>query len=168
MPNLESDRERRLADLIDVYESLMHRLAAAHAPVFAEVDLTMAQAKALYVVFALGRPRMSDVAGRLGVSMSTASEVVDRLVDLDLVARQTDAADRRHVILAATPRAATAIERFRELGVAQLRELLARVEDDELEVVRRAFGILDRAARPESADDSGIDPVTTIMPRSHS
>jgi DNA-binding MarR family transcriptional regulator len=168
MSNHVSDRDRRIADLIDAYEQLMHRLAVAHAPVFAEVDLTMGQAKALYVVFALGRPRMSDVAARLGVSMSTASEVVDRLVDLGLVARQADRADRRHVILAATERAALVIERFRELGVAQLRELLARVTDDELEIVQRAIGILDRVARSESADERPIDPATNSMPGGHS
>jgi DNA-binding MarR family transcriptional regulator len=158
MSNELTDRARVVAELIETYEQLMHRLAGAHAPVFAEVDLTMAQAKALYIVVALERPRMSDVAARLGVALPTASGVVDRLVDLDLVTRHADPADRRHVILAATPRAADVLERFRELGVAQLRDLLALVTDDELEVVRRAIEILDRAAGASDAHDPSARP----------
>jgi len=168
MSNELTDRGRLVAELIETYEQLMHRLAGAHAPVFAEVDLTMAQAKALYIVAALGRPRMSDVAARLGVALPTASGVVDRLVDLELVIRHADAADRRHVILAATPRAAEVLERFRELSVAQLRDLLALVTDDELEVVRRAIGILDRAARASDPHDPAADPATNPMPGSPS
>jgi DNA-binding MarR family transcriptional regulator len=168
MANELTDRGRIVAELIDTYEQLMHRLAGAHAPVFAEVDLTMAQAKALYIVVALERPRMSDVAARLGVALPTASGVVDRLVDLDLVTRHADAADRRHVIIAATARATEVLERFRELGVAQLRDLLALVTDDELEVVRRAIGILDRAARASDPHDPIPHPVDQHMPGSPS
>ena len=47
MSNELTDRAGVVAELIETYEQLMHRLAGAHAPVFAEVDLTMAQAKAL-------------------------------------------------------------------------------------------------------------------------
>jgi DNA-binding MarR family transcriptional regulator len=168
MSNERPDRARQVAHVIAAYEQLMHRLAVAHAPVFAEVDLTMAQSKALYVVFALGRPRMSDVAARLRVSMSTASEVVDRLVALELIVRETDDADRRHVILVATPRAAEVIERFRELGVAQLQDLLERVSPDELEVVRRSIEILDRVARDTPDQDpvgsAELDPVDQSRP----
>jgi DNA-binding MarR family transcriptional regulator len=164
MSNEPADRDRTIADVIETYEQLMHRLSGAHAPVFAEVDLTMAQAKALYIVFAIGRPRMTDVAARLGVSMPTASGVVDRLVDLGLLARHADPADRRHVILVATARAAQVLEQFRELGVAQLRDLLGLVTDDELEVVRRAIGILDRAARVYDTDDPPALPAVQPTP----
>jgi DNA-binding MarR family transcriptional regulator len=173
MPNKQSRRDRKVSELIDAYESLMRRLAGVHAPVFAEVDLTMSQAKALYAVFAADRPRMSDLAHALGISLSAASEVVDRLVDLGLVDRAADPADRRHVILTTTPRAALVIERFRELGVAQLRRLLDRVEDRELEVVGRAIDILDRAAgaavsEPNEAGSPPVDSATTHAPGSHS
>lgn len=168
MPNKTAARDRRIAELIEAYESLMHQLAGVHAPVFAEVDLTMSQAKALYTVFAADRPRMSDLAHRLGISMSATTEVVDRLVDLGLLHREADPADRRHVILAATPRAAAVIERFRELGVAQLRDLLARVTDDELEIVRRSIDILDRAAGAGGAGDPSDLPATPATRGSHS
>jgi DNA-binding MarR family transcriptional regulator len=102
------------------------------------------------------------------VALPTASGVVDRLVDLDLVTRHADAADRRHVILAATPRAAEVLEQFRELGVAQLRELLALVTDDELEVVHRAIGILDRAARAHDPHEPVAEPAAHTSPGSPS
>ena len=62
----------------------MHRLVGDHATEFAEVGVTMAQAKVLYVVMAAGQLRMTELAGRLGIGTSSASEIVERLVELDL------------------------------------------------------------------------------------
>ena len=59
-PNIPVNTNRRpTADAIEAvvegYERLMQRLLASHAPEFAEVDITMTQAKVLYVVMAAGR-----------------------------------------------------------------------------------------------------------------
>ena len=67
----------------------MQRLIGGHASEFAEVDVTMSQAKALYVVMAAGQLRLSELAGRLGIGTSSASEIVERLVELDLLDRRT-------------------------------------------------------------------------------
>ncbi len=52
---------------------MMHRLIASHATEFAEVGITMTQAKLLYVVMAAGRLRMSELAARLGIGSSSAT-----------------------------------------------------------------------------------------------
>ena len=128
----------------------MHRLIEGHAPEFTEVGVTMAQAKVLYVVAAAGELRMSELASRLGVGMSAASEQVDRLVDLGFLTRRSDAADRRQVVVTTTPAAVELLERFRELNQRQLRELLERLDADELAVVDRSIEIfadaMDRTA----------------------
>ena len=81
----------------------MQRLISDHAPEFTEVDVTMAQAKVLYVVLAAGHLRMSELASRLGIGASSASEIVERLVELGLLDRAEDADDRRQVVITATP-----------------------------------------------------------------
>ena len=63
----------------------MRRLAELHAPEFLEIAVTMAQAKVLYLVGAAGEMHMSELVARLGVSLSTASGLVDRLVDHGLL-----------------------------------------------------------------------------------
>jgi DNA-binding MarR family transcriptional regulator len=123
----------------------MHRLIEGHAPEFTEVGITMAQAKVLYVVMAAGGLRMSELAARLGVGSSSASGLADRLVELGLLRRRDDPDDRRQVVVTTTPEAVSLLERFRELNQRQLRELLGRLDPDELATVDRSLDILGRA-----------------------
>ena len=75
---------------------------ATHAPELNLFELTMSQTKALYLVVAAGQLRMSELAGRLGVTSSTATGVVDGLVGHGLLVRHEDPADRRQVVVTAT------------------------------------------------------------------
>ena len=124
----------------------MQRLADSHAPEFLEIDITMPQAKLLYLLGASGDLHMSALVARLGVSLSTVSGLVDRVVDHGLATRREDPADRRQVVVALTPRGAEFIDRFRELNARQMRELLAVVDDAELACVRDALAALAHAA----------------------
>jgi DNA-binding MarR family transcriptional regulator len=142
----DRDRDGRTAAIVAGYERLMHRLAERHAPDFLDIAVTMPQAKVLYVVGAAGRLHMSELAARLGVSLSTVSGLVDRLVDQGLLDRWDDPADRRQVLVSLTSTGTGFIDRFRELNARQLRELLGVLNDEELADVERALGHLDRAA----------------------
>jgi DNA-binding MarR family transcriptional regulator len=143
---------------------MMQRLLGDHAPEFTEVGVTMAQAKVLYVVLAAGRLRMSELAGRLGIGPSSASEIVERLVELGFLGRVDDPDDRRQVVVTVTPDGAALLERFRELNQRQLREMLGRLDADELTVVAESLDIFHRAIdRAGSADTT----VTTDQQGEH-
>lgn len=124
---------------------------SVHAAELVATDLTMAQAKLLYLVVAREALSLSEIAALLGVSVSTASGAVDRLVELGLLSREAVPTNRRQVTVAATPDGVAAIERFHELGTAQLRDFLAAVSDADLAVVERALDIL-TAAVPAPAE----------------
>lgn len=109
------------------------------------MPITMGQAKILYVVLAAGELRMSEVAASLGIGSSSASESVDRLVDLGLLRRRDEPGDRRQVVVATTPAGEALLERFRELNERELRELLGRLDADELEVIARSIEVYGRA-----------------------
>lgn len=150
IPNISSDTNRRPAPaaidaVVEHYDALMHRLIEGHAPGFTEVGITMAQAKVLYVVTAAGDVRMSELAGRLGVGSSSASELVDRMVEHGLLQRRDGPADRRQVVVSTTPEGVALLERFRELNQRQLRALLGTLDSDELDVVDRSIDVLYRA-----------------------
>jgi DNA-binding MarR family transcriptional regulator len=132
-------------DALDAFEELQHRLMSVHAPDFAALDITMAQAKLLYVVTASGELTMSDIAQRLGVTVSTASGSVDHLVDLGLLHRGDDPSNRRQVRVSITTLGLQSLEQLRELGTAQLRALYDAMTDAELKVVVRATRIMTRA-----------------------
>jgi DNA-binding MarR family transcriptional regulator len=124
----------------------MRRLAGGHATEFLEIDVTMPQAKVLYLVAAAGELRMSDLVGQLGVSLSTVSGLVDRIVDHGLAVRREDATDRRHVVVSLTAAGRTFVDRFHELNAAQVRALLRLLDDDDLNHVARATDALGDAA----------------------
>jgi DNA-binding MarR family transcriptional regulator len=151
-PNHPSTRrDSSVERVIAVYEQLMHRLMATHAPEMNAIDLTMAQAKALYLVYAAGELRMSELAARLGVTSSTATGQADRLVDLGLLERHADPSDRRQVVVRTTAEATASLEHLRELNTHRMRELLSHVPPEDLAVVERAIAVLADAMDTEIA-----------------
>ncbi len=124
----------------------MRRLAELHAPEFLEIAVTMPQAKLLYLLGVSGEMHMSELVVRLGVSLSTVSGLVDRVVDHGLATRREDPVDRRQVVVSLTEQGTAFIDRFRDLNAGQMRALLGVVDDDELVSVRNALDALARAA----------------------
>jgi DNA-binding MarR family transcriptional regulator len=149
-------RAAAVDDAIAGYEALMQRLADNHAPEFLEIAITMPQAKLLYLLGAAGELHMSELVTRLGVSLSTISGLVDRVVDSGLATRREDPVDRRQALVGLTPAGRQFIDRFRELNARQMRELLERLDDAELAQVRSALAALARAAGATSSTPTAI------------
>jgi len=72
--------------------------------------------------------------------------------------------DRRQVVVTATPDAEALLERFRELNVRQLRDLLSHLDATELAVVERSMGILDAAIDRAAAASTSAPSATTKPP----
>jgi DNA-binding MarR family transcriptional regulator len=125
------------------YEILLARMADANSPEFLEVDITMPQAKVLYLLTA-GDLNMSELVARLSVTLPTVSGIVDRLVEHGLVARRVEPTDRRRVFVGLTPAGSALIDRFRDLNARQIRDLLSVLDDDDLESMRGFLAVLDR------------------------
>ena len=158
----DATTEDRIRRIFAAHERLMHLLSAAHTNDFLEIGVTMSQAKLLYVVVAAGQIHMAELPGRLGVSLSTISGAVDRLVDAGLLTRREDPADRRQALVGATDTGAALLDRIRELNQQQLRWLLGRVATDDLAIVERAYTILVGATADPS--DPTADPARTSEP----
>jgi DNA-binding MarR family transcriptional regulator len=145
------------------YDELMATIAAGHAPEFAALDVTMAQMKALYLVAARGAIHISALAELLGVTLSTGSGLVDRLVDLGLLDRRQLEHDRRHVLVSLTPAGTALLERMRELGTGRVRSMLGEIDDADLAALERILGSFIRqvaaeSARPDPGPDPALDP----------
>lgn len=72
----------------------------------------------------LGAAKVSDVARATRAHLSTASRVVDQLVDAGLVTRVVDPADRRAVVLTHTPAGKAAVEELQSTGAKLIGEAL--------------------------------------------
>lgn len=124
------------------WDAFMQAVAGLYSPGILDVSVTMPQAKVLQILIAEGPMGVTSIAARLGVSPSTGSEHIDKLVDHGLVERRQGATDRRQLLVTITDAGREAVDRFQELGRRHLGELLSGLDDAGLETVRRAVGLL--------------------------
>jgi DNA-binding MarR family transcriptional regulator len=146
----EHNPDGSIEHVLTVFEEFRRRVDELHIPEFLNIDVTMAQAKILRLLETEGELHMSELVRRLGISLSTLSGHVDRLVLQGLVIRRDDPADRRQVLISPTPAAFELFERFHELNRAQLRRLLETLSRDERLDVVRAFHHMSRATEASS------------------
>ncbi len=121
------------------YRRLLAAITASHAPEFAALDITMAQMKALYLVASRGELHITALADLMGVTLSTGSGLVDRLVDAGLLDRQHAAHDRRQVLVSLTAEGVALVERVRELSTPRVASLLHAIDDADLVALARVL-----------------------------
>jgi DNA-binding MarR family transcriptional regulator len=128
------------------YQALLRHVGDAHAPSFVDVDLTMAQAKVLYVVNVNPGMTMSALADELSVGPSAVSGLVDRLVGTGCLDR-VPGTDRRQQLVTVTEAGATALDHLRELRVELVHRLVRGLDPAELRALETALLALDREAQ---------------------
>ena len=111
----------------------------------AQPDLTMQQLYALELLSAHPR-QVGEVAALLGITISSASGLIDRLVRARLVSRQPGDNDRRIVVCRLTGEGESVLRQFLEIGRLRLERLLAQLSVDDLLIVERALDVLMGAA----------------------
>jgi len=133
----------------------MRHVAESHAPEFLGVDVTMSQAKLLYLVSLHPGMSMGAIATELGVGPSAVSGLVDRLVALGLLDRREDPVDRRQQLVTITANGTATLERMRELRAELMSRLLSGLDRAELEALRTSFIALDREVQRLGAHQLG-------------
>jgi DNA-binding MarR family transcriptional regulator len=111
------DSERR-ADLLDRFGGV-----------------TLHQLGALRHLVKHGPLTMNDLAARMDISPSAATQLVDRLVQHGLAERAPDPDDRRALRVAASGSALAAVRAFEKERSARFAALLAPLSEAELEVI---------------------------------
>jgi DNA-binding MarR family transcriptional regulator len=122
----------------------------------------MPQAKVLHLL-SVGDLNMSELVARLGVTLPTVSGVVDRLVDRGLIARRANPSDRRRVFVGITPAGTELLDRFRDLNSRQVGDLLAVLDDADLERVRGFLAVLDRGISRLTAAGRLPSPLAPVL-----
>jgi DNA-binding MarR family transcriptional regulator len=139
----------------------LHAGVAGH-PLAHEVPV--GQKRALIYLYQRGRCSVGQVASGLGISMPTASEMIDRLVEAGRVERQVNPADRRQVLVDLTPRAREYGNAMHELRRRQLRAAIERLAPHERPVFLRSLEALVEALRLEAGDLAGCPPAEQRRP----
>jgi DNA-binding MarR family transcriptional regulator len=109
--------------------------------------LTVLQTRVLLNIHEHGSTNLQDLSVRLGVSTSSASRVVDRLVLAGLLSRVSAAHSRREIALTLTPRGDQVLAEFHERRRSAIEAALNQLSEGEqtalvagLEAFARAAG----------------------------
>lgn len=153
-----SARERRA---LDAYITLMRAAnsvnARLHGPLAADHGLTMGQLGVLEALFHLGPMSQSVLAGKLLVSASNLTTVLDNLERDGLVKRVRDTADRRVSIVHLTAAGKTRIAGCMPDHVARITAALAGLtatEQKQVAALCRKLGLHAAGVDPARLDES--------------
>lgn len=114
------------------------------APVWLEVDFSMAQVRTLMVLSCEGRSTIGQLAETLRVSLPTASHLADRLVNAGLAERAEDPSDRRRMLVRLTPGGEDLAGRLRQGNQELYRLWLSQLSDDDLAALYQGLQALVR------------------------
>ncbi|MYI06307.1 MAG: MarR family transcriptional regulator [Gemmatimonadetes bacterium] len=145
-------REELTQRLVDSVEHLNRQLRLDRLSEWQDLDLTIPQAKTLFLLERQGPQRMGTIAGALGIAVSATTTVVDRLVERGLATRLSDPKDRRVVICELTEQGRQAADRFWTIGHERLRMLADHLQAEQLTGLVQAFEQLCDAAVAASVD----------------
>lgn len=121
-------------------------------PVWADLDLTMAQFKTLMLIASTGGLTGRDLAHRLHIGPSAVTPIVDKLVQHGYARREEDAADRRVIWTRPTDAGVALFERVNAAGREALKDILLLLSRDDRVLVERALHILFQAALRRAAE----------------
>jgi DNA-binding MarR family transcriptional regulator len=110
-------------------------------------SLSVPQFRALAFLSREPGAALASVAEHLGISRSTASALVDRLVRRELVSRVENPLERRSVVLTLTEAGARQLQQARAATWADLATALDSLSADDLLQVRAGLALLNRAFR---------------------
>jgi DNA-binding MarR family transcriptional regulator len=159
--------DRRLIDaIVAQVESSMRHLRCAAAERLVRQGISMTHLHVLWQLEEHGELGMSRIADLIGVSMSNATGLIDRMEERGLVERVRLTEDRRVVHVRPT---AHGLEVLREIEVLRgdlMETVLSRLDDEQLARVARAIGDIRTVllAEPQSAD---APPASFEHPHAH-
>lgn len=139
--------------LVEQMGDLVQRMYAQCRSEWTELELTMPQLHTM-ALLSQGPQRMGVIAWRLNSSQSSATSMIDRLVDKDLVARVPDKDDRRVVACQLTETGREEMERLWRINRMRIAKMADYLTIEELRRVVEAMELLCLAGQraQESAD----------------
>jgi DNA-binding MarR family transcriptional regulator len=143
---MTDERQSRIQEIIEAHRNILRTLAISTSSAWIELDLSMAQLKTLWIIHAAGVASIGEIAETLGVGQPTASHLVDRLVQAQLVARAEDPLDRRRTLAQLSVSGKELIERLQRIRNEPLRRWLAQLDEAALEALRQGLRALDQVA----------------------
>ena len=136
-----------VSNLQGAFSIIRHRMMGNIFAFARDKGLTMGQFGAMVHISHKGGCGVSDIGNDLGVSNSAASQMLDRLVQLELISRSEDPSDRRGKLIGMTDKGRQILHEGNLANRTWLEELARSMNPEEQELVNNAIVILIDKAR---------------------
>ncbi len=152
--NTQLSRENLIDRFLELRPALARRFAAVKSPELrGELgSVTVHQLEVLHGL-AGGNVTMSQLAKRLDISESAATDLADRLVRRGLAERQSDLRDRRVVVLALSKEGRQIIGRIERQRRKMAESILGALSDDQLRELLSLIEVMVAGSTPASEAD---------------
>ena len=128
-------------------DTFMHRSMRGWSQFVKSTGLTMPQFSILMQLYHKGACGMSDLSDGFGITPAAASQLVDKLVHAELLARTEDPDDRRAKQVALTPKGKDLIEQGIQERYRWVEELAQVLSVEEKNKVSEALNILNETMK---------------------
>lgn len=135
-------KERLLASVSEMLTEVARCVPYTVSPEWFTVDLTMPQARGVFLLMQNGIQRMNSLSFTLDISFSRATALMDQLVEKGMVERWTDPEDRRSVLCALTEDGKELAQRLLMERRSRWEERLAPLSMGELQRVSDAMELV--------------------------
>ena len=143
---MQMTKDQLTQKLVDLVDRMCAQMRPESDEEWSDLELTMPQFRAICLL-GQGSERMGNIAGHLSTSMSSATSMIDRLVDKGLVERAPDASDRRVVTYQLTTKGREEMDRFMRVNQLRLTRMAGGLTVEELQTVVNAMEIFCSAAQ---------------------
>lgn len=138
----EPSKEELIESILQLTDRTFRQLLPMVPKEWLHLDLTMPQLKVVLLLFISGPSRMSEIASALGVSLATATGVVDRLVERDILTREGDPGDRRVVLCRLSEKGEELMSGLWQLSQDRAGELMRSLASPQLLLITEALEVL--------------------------
>lgn len=135
----EQSRPELVNTIVQAYMDLFMTMQFNAVSHWLMLELTFAQARALFMLAARKELTVSQLAKLLDVRNPTASILVQQLVERDLVTRTEHATDRRHTIIRLSSKGTEIGAGRRKARERQWQRWLSHLSDEELNALARGL-----------------------------
>ena len=136
------------AEILDVIPVVMNAVRTSMRNNIVE-GLSIPQFRCLGYISRQPGSSVSDVAGFLGVTLATASAMIDRLARAGYVQPETYLVDRRRSALNASAQGKALVDRIRSAARRDMAETLAAADEAQLEALMGGLAALKKLFRRE-------------------
>jgi DNA-binding MarR family transcriptional regulator len=138
-------RDEDIALIAGVLPQVMGGLMSRQPLRAGALDVTMSQGRVLMVVGHGPGCTMGELASRLGIGVSAATGLVDRLVERGVLERESDPADRRVVRVRMSPAGLRAGQEWYAAQILYMGKALSTLSDKDIRRVAEAIELLSQA-----------------------